>query len=285
MLLNFIKNNEKMRKIYNCFKILKLDLSFFVIFTVAFFLDEIGLYFCYVIFTLLHELSHFVVAKKLGYYPQKIHLSFYGATLEGDDDFMPNDEIKIVLAGPLFNLCVVILCYLSFWFYPESYIILYDVLIANWSIFLFNFLPIYPLDFGRFLLAFFSKKYVRKEALKKTKIVSFVFIVFMFFVFLLSFFYAYNFTLGFVCVNLVNLFLSSTKDTSYKRQLFVDRKSKLMKKGLVERNVYVEENTPLYSLFKFIDDHHYVNFVFVSKDYVQKEKLSEVEFYRRVGFL
>ena len=285
MVLNFTKIDNKLRKNTEIFKFLKLDLSFFVIFIVAFFLDEVVLYFYFVIFTLLHEFSHFFTAKKLGYYPQKICLSFYGAVLEGDDDFMPSDEIKVVLAGPLFNLFVIILCYLSFWFFPETYNYLYDVLIANWSILIFNLLPIYPLDLGRIILVLFSRKYVRKEALRKTKFVSIVFISFMFLLFLLSFFYEYNFTLGFVCLNLVNLFLTSSKDTSFKRQLFAHRKYRLMKKGLIERNVYVEENMPLFKLFKFIDDYHYVNFVFVSSDYKEKLKLSEVEFYRRVGLL
>ena len=46
--------------------------------------------------------------------------------LEGNDDFLISDEIKIVLAGPLFNFFVAIFCYLCFWFEPETYIFLYD---------------------------------------------------------------------------------------------------------------------------------------------------------------
>jgi len=198
---------------------------------------------------------------------------------------LPVDEIRIVLAGPLFNLLIVICCYLSFWFYPESYNFLHEILIANWSIFLFNFLPIYPLDCGRLLLAVFTKKYIRKDALQKTKTLSFIFILFLFTIFLLSFFYSYNFTLGFVCVNLLTLLLSSSIDTSYKRQLFAGRKSKLIQKGLIERTVYVYEDVPLYKLFKFIDDYHYVNFVFLSKKCEPIEKISEIEFYEKSGLL
>ena len=87
---------------------------------IAIFISEVYLYFVYVAFGLLHELAHYFVAKKLGYLAKNIRLNFFGASLEGCDDFSLVDEIKIILAGPLFNFCIVVLCYLAFWFYPES---------------------------------------------------------------------------------------------------------------------------------------------------------------------
>ena len=42
-------------------------------------------------------MSHFLVAKKLGYIPNKIRLTFFGASLEGYDDFLISDEIKIAV--------------------------------------------------------------------------------------------------------------------------------------------------------------------------------------------
>ena len=137
----FNKNSKILQKITNFAKIFKIDFSFFVLFVLAFLLEEVKLYFCMFAFVVLHELAHFFVAKKLGYLPQKIRLNFFGASLEGYDDFLLFDEIKIVLAGPIFNFFVVVFCYLCFWFNPESYDFLYEILLANWSLFLFNFLP------------------------------------------------------------------------------------------------------------------------------------------------
>ena len=230
-------------------------------------------------------MSHFFVSKKLGYLPKKIHLTFFGASLEGDDDFLLEDEIKIVLAGPMFNLCVVILCYLSFWFEPETYIYLSDILMANWSIFLFNILPIYPLDMGRLLLVIFNKKYARKIALEKTKKVSSFIVGILFAVFLVSFFFEFNFTLGFVCVNLASLLLKTSKDTSYKRQIFASKKFARIEKGLIERTVYVRENCPHYKLYKFIDEYHYFRFVFMNKNNEQVDELTAVELYQLDGLL
>ncbi len=281
----FNKFKEKMRKIIDFAKIFRIDFSFLLIFVMAYFLDELLLYFYFTLFTLFHELSHFFVAKKLGYYPKKIHLTFFGASLEGSDDFLISDEIKIVLAGPMFNLVMIVLCYLSFWFYPESYNFLNEILVANWSIFLFNFLPIYPLDFGRFLLACFSQKYSREDALKRTQKCSFIFLVFMFCLFLISFVYAYDFSLGFVCVNLASLMFKSSKDTAYKRQVFAAKKFEHLEKGLIERVVYVEDGTKDVSLFKFIDDNHFVVFVFVNKEKREVLRMTEVDLYFKLGLV
>lgn len=284
MILNFNKKIKKVQKIKNKYNIFNIDLSFIFILVFALFLDEIKFYIFYILSLLLHELSHFFVSKKLGYFPKKIKLNFFGAVLEGDDDFVLKDELKIILAGPLFNFFVIIFCYLSFWFYPESYICLYDILIANWSILLFNLLPIFPLDMGRIILNALSKKYDRTKAIKKARNISLMFIFLLFFMFILSSFFTFNFSLGLTSVNLLCLLFSRCEDTSYKRQLFVDRKFKLLKKGLLERVVYVSDSLSNYSLFKFIDDNHFNKFVFLDSKYKKVKELTEIDFYYQMGF-
>lgn len=260
---------------------IKIDYSFLLLLVLAYFLGELKFYFIYVLFIILHELSHFFIAKKLGYMPKKIHLSFFGASLEGCDDFSFYDEIKIVLAGPAFNFIIVVICYLSFWFEPETYIYFYDILIVNLSILLFNILPIFPLDGGRFLLANFSKKHNRVDALKKTKMISLYFILCVFLIFLISFFFKYNFTLGFVCVNLVILLFSNSKSTSYKRELFVLKKLNNLRLGLLEKTIYVNGDIENFKLFKFIDNSHYFKFIFLDKNGNKISEMSEIEFYRK----
>lgn len=234
---------------------------------------------------LLHEISHFFIAKRLGYYPSKIHLSFFGARLEGEDDFLVSDEIKIVASGPFFNFLVIVCCYLSFWFYPEAYVYLYDVLIANYALLIFNCLPVYPLDMGRLLLAILSIKKDRLKSLAIMKRFSFAIIAIMFVFYVVTFVYLKNFTFGFVCVNLMFLCFSSARDTSYKRQLFVWRKFEKLSKGLPEKKIYVSASKPLYSLYKFIDNSHFVNFVFLGDDYSVKNKMTEIDLYRKFGMI
>jgi len=195
------------------------------------------------------------------------------------------DEIKIVLAGPIFNFCLIIFCYLSFWFEPECYEYLNEVLLANLSILIFNLLPVFPLDCGRLVLLIFSLKRNRIRALKSARIVSLIFIVLLFGLFILSSFYSFNIALGLSAINLMSLYLSNSNDTSYKRQLFVDRKFKLLERGLLERTIYVRKDFKLYSLFKFIDDNHFINFIFLDSKLNQVDKLSEVEFYKKMNLL
>ena len=285
MSVYFNKICQKMRKNVKFLSFIKIDFSFLLLFVLAYFLEDIKLYFIYVIFISLHELGHFFVAKKRGYLPEKIHFTFFGASLDGYDDFLFDDEIKIVLAGPLFNLTMIIFCYLSFWFNPETYNYLNDILIVNWSIFIFNILPVFPLDFGRIILAFFSKKRSRKDALLITKKISCFVLFLMFGLFLISFFFVFNFSFGFVCVNLARLMFLSSKETSYKRQLFVSRKIKLLKNGLFDRTVYVRDGCGLYELFKFIDDGHFFNFVFLDADGKITSSITEIELYRKCDFI
>ena len=281
----FNKNEEKMRKIKQFCNFVKIDFSFILLFVVSFLIDDLKLYLWNVVFVILHELSHLVVSKKLGYLPKKIHLTFFGASLEGDDDFLIQDEIKIILAGPLFNFCVIIFCYLMFWFEPESYIFLSDILLANWSIFLFNMLPIFPLDFGRILLVIFNKKYDRKEALLKVKKVSIFVVGFLFCVYLVSCFFVLNFTLGFVAINLFCLTVSNTVGTSFKRQLFVNLKLKKINRGLIERVVYVVQGCVNFKLFKFIDEYHYFKFIFLNEQGDVVGVMYEKELYEKDGLI
>ena len=81
----------------------------------------------------------------------------------------------------------------------------------------------------------------------------------------------------------MNLCLSSAKDTSYKRQLFIKRKFDKLSKGLPEKNIYVGEKQPLYSLYKYIDDSHFVNFMFLDDNLMVKKRLTEIEFYNKLG--
>lgn len=282
---NFNKNEVNLRKMCQNKKMFSIDISFVFVFVIAVFLGEIKIFLCYIFSLIGHELSHFFVAKKLGYYPSKIKLNFFGAALEGLDDFLLKDEIKVVLAGPFFNLFLIIFCYLCFWFEPQTYIFLYDLLVANWALFLFNFLPIFPLDFGRFLLAFFSIKRDRISSLIITKRISFLFVILVFFLGIVFIFYSFNITLAISAINLMNLSLSNSRDTSFKRQLFVDRKFKLLKKGLLGRTIYLSSDIPKYALFKFIDDSHFYRFVMLNSNFQVTESIDEIEFYKQMGML
>lgn len=272
-------------RIKGIFSFVKIDYSFFLMLVLFLILDCFWFYFYYVLFIILHEMSHLMIAKRKGYFPKKIKLTMFGASLEGFDDFLLKDEIKIVLAGPFFNLIIVVCIYLCYWFFPESSEYLDDILKVNQSILFFNLLPIFPLDAGRLLLCFLSLKFGRKEAVRIVKKVSLVFVFVMFFVSTISFLFLYNFVLGFVSLNLCLLLFESSNGTSYKREVLFRKKISKLSRGLPQKVIYIKQNYPENLLLKFLDAEHYFLFVFVDENLIVTRKVDEFELLKKLGFI
>ena len=125
---------------------------------------------------LVHELAHAFVANRLGYNVRQIYIDlFYGAA-EIDLDHCPErDSIQIVGAGPISNLLLAIA---SFGLYAGTGIpFLTEMIVVNVVLFIFNILPIYPMDGGRILRSFLMMKMPsnRRQAKKISDWVSLVF--------------------------------------------------------------------------------------------------------------
>lgn len=264
---------------------LSIDLSFLVLIILALLLDSLRIYLLYVIFIILHEMAHFLVAKKLGYLPRKIKLSVFGATLEGFDDFLVIDEIKIVLAGPLFNLFIVICCYLSFWFYPESYSFLSDVLLVNQMILLFNVLPIFPLDMGRLFLCLIAIKKGRRNSLKIIKKFSLFFVVCLFVFSVIFIKKDFAFSLGFAAINLCILLFETSNGTSFKREISFRKKLAKLGSGINQKTIFVKSDYPENLLLKFIDGENYFVFVFVDENFKEVKRIDELILMKNLGFI
>ena len=272
-------------KVRGLLNFIHIDYSFVVLMLLAFLLDVVKLYFLYVFFIILHEVAHMIVAKHFGYLPEKLKLTMFGASLEGFDDFLLFDEIKIIVAGPLFNLFVVIGCYLSFWFYPETFEFLNDILLVNQSILIFNLLPIFPLDAGRILLCCLAVRRGRRGALILVKKFSLLVILVMFCVSIVSFFFLFNFALGFASVNLCVLLFESSRGTSFKREVVFRKKLDRLFNGIVEKRVYIRDGYPSNLLLKFIDGEHYFRFIFVDENFSEVKQIDEYQLMLQLGFI
>ncbi|MDF7799777.1 M50 family metallopeptidase [Pontiellaceae bacterium B1224] len=105
----------------------------------------------------LHELGHSVVARAKGGYIQEIVLyPFGGAAKIANLSTKPSEEILIALAGPAVSLVLALI------FLPFS--ITHDLGRLNMVLFLFNILPVFPMDGGRVLRAGLSIKNGRLNA-------------------------------------------------------------------------------------------------------------------------
>ncbi|QGG47251.1 site-2 protease family protein [Heliorestis convoluta] len=107
-----------------------------------------------------HELGHTIAARRLGFAVKEIEFFPFGgvARLSADVNHRPRDEISVALAGPAFSFLLLLIIeganLLGF-----SWGGYYEYLrIVNFTIGVFNLLPILPLDGGRVLRAFMTLK-------------------------------------------------------------------------------------------------------------------------------
>jgi Zn-dependent protease len=105
----------------------------------------------------LHELGHALVARAKGGYIHEIILyPFGGAAKISKLPTRPIDEIMVAMAGPLVSLALFVLF--------KSFEITYFLGHLNGILFLFNILPVFPMDGGRVLRAGLAIKKSRLEA-------------------------------------------------------------------------------------------------------------------------
>ena len=145
----------------------------------------VGVFYCFTgdfplflmscIVALEHELAHAIAAARLGYRLNKIILMPYGALIDGEiEDLTFKDEITVALWGPLANLLTAFFFASLWWFFPDFYAYTDTACFLSLTIALVNFLPAYPLDGGRVLLAtlslfFLNRKKDKKSAEEKAK--------------------------------------------------------------------------------------------------------------------
>lgn len=109
--------------------------------------------FIFILIIFLHECSHYCMARFFGCEVRNISFTIFGGLMEMEDMYSPNiwQDVVITVAG-LFSHIVIHFCLLLLtnFFEIDSYVIKL-LFIYNLGLFLFNLLPIYPLDGGKLL--------------------------------------------------------------------------------------------------------------------------------------
>lgn len=122
---------------------------------------------------LIHELSHAYVADRLGWSVSGIKIDLFTGSAAIDTNIHERDSIPVVAAGPLSNLALAIVSIFIGLFFPYNFLV--TMVVVNILLFLFNILPIYPMDGGRILRdTLYLKLKNRRKSVRISAVVSLI---------------------------------------------------------------------------------------------------------------
>ena len=227
---------------------------------------------------LVHEYAHAVVAKRLGYKIGSIKIMPYGLVLSGFFESAPQkDECLIAVAGPLANLLTATALTALWWIFPSLYECSVTLVKASLSIFLVNLLPVYPLDGGRILLSLLAKKRGRALAHKRMKVVGVVFGVAFTLLFIVSCFYGLNISYATMGGFMLLSTLFPDESCVYEQALALSSRRRKLKKGLPHRKIMISGDAPITSLFKWLNQGYWTEFVILGEREQELMRFTEKE--------
>lgn len=188
----------------------------------AFICSITGLFKYFLYFSLLiiiHEFGHFIASKFFLWKVKKIVILPFGGITIFNEVLSKSifEEFIILIFGPLFQICFYFL-YTSIFGYNEI------IALYNYSLLIFNMLPIYPLDGYKFINLLFNKFFSFKFSHLFSIIISLICILILLFI---TIFYRPNFIM---ILALILLFYKNIKE-------FIDH-NLVFNKFLLERYLY-----------------------------------------------
>lgn len=164
----------------------------------------------------IHEMGHYAMARYFGWRIRRVMLWVFGGVMETEEhgNRPIREEMLVTFAGPLQHLFIyaVLFTSLHFGWMPQA--IFEKALSYNTIILLFNILPIWPLDGGKFLFLYLSLVYPFKQALN----IIFIFSLVLCVIFGVGYLLFYSFTLTFT---LLMIFLFLENRLEWKRRMYV----------------------------------------------------------------
>lgn len=191
------------------------------------------------VFVILHEFTHYLTARKLGFSGFHIEILPFGASLKlkNLDEASSTEELIISISGPMMNFVLAVIFYAALRKYNCKE--LYELFMTNLSLGIFNLLPAFPLDGGRMLRDILCKKFMYKKASKITVYISISLGIILFMFYLVFLFYRVN-NLNLI---LISFFILSCSIKEKRRIVYVimedimKKRLKFIKNGTIENRM------------------------------------------------
>lgn len=220
---------------------------------------------------IIHEMGHIILSLRYGWKIKRVDIGVCGGFITYDDviDKPFKEEFIIALSGFMFQFILFIICLFLFYLNVIDNDLFSLINKYNISIFVFNILPIYPLDGSKVLLVIFNYFLPYKLSLKLIDVISFIniiLVVFCLFLFDINFEYSYIMIICFIISKLVLL----AKDIPHLfNRLLFERYIYGLNKGAF---VYVKGNN--LSLFRRQRKHYFI----IGKHYYTERKILSKRF-------
>lgn len=246
-------------------KINKLFLPYIVI---LFILGFKGNIMVSLFFVILHEIVHYLTARKYGFSGFYIEIKPIGTILNLKDlnDADPVEDLVISLSGPIFNICCGLVFFIISYYYNSDF--LYTCFLTNIALGLFNLLPAFPLDGGRIFRDVLALKTIYKRANSITVKISLLIGFSVIFIFsFLMFFGFYNFS---ICIMGIFIIYASYKEKERIVYIImadvIRKKTKFLDRGFIEnKSISIHFKNDLLKAMSILDKNKY-NIFYVLND-------------------
>ncbi|MCY6371868.1 M50 family metallopeptidase [Clostridium ganghwense] len=247
-------------------KVSKLFIPYIIILLIIGFKGKFLVSFLLVI---LHELIHYLVARKLGFKGFDIEILPIGTVLKLKDldDAEPKEDLIISISGPLSNLIMAGIFYFLNKNFSNDYLNL--LYMSNLALSIFNLIPAFPLDGGRILRDILALKTFYKRANKITVnislIIGFLITISSIIMLVLG---DRNLSIGIIGVFII---VSSYKEKERIVYLImgdiIRKKYKFIKRGYIEnRSISMYYKKTLLEALSIVDKNKYNIFIILNKD-------------------
>lgn len=234
----------------NFFKRISFHPTLFIFFAIAFFTGTFVQLLIVFTIVLIHELGHYVAASIVHWRVEKMVLWIFGGILYTDEHFNRplREEVFVTMFGPLQHIFLYGVIYALSFIPHVPPTLLEQALFFNTVILLFNLLPIYPLDGGKFLLYLFAYMFPFSFAYRFMLYVTFGVLV----IFCLIMYITFPFTLS---IYLVCLFLFienffAWKNRTYAQMRFLLGRMNRFTESFVTHFIFVRQEERLYDVLK-----------------------------------